>query len=281
MADNGTAPSTTAMRALDPAAHRAPVRKPRGILVPLWLGYAFLYVPIVVVVIMSFNDSANLFVWRGFSLRWYAELAQDQQIMQGLVNTLIVATGATAIATVLGTLLAYGIQHYTRGGLVRAFAIAPAILPDLLLGIGLLTLFAALSFSLGLHSVILAHGVFATAFVTAIVLARMANLDPSLEEASRDLGAGPVRTFVRVTLPQLAPGIVAGALLAFTLSLDEFVIAFFTTAPTQPTLPIVIYSLVRFGVTPEVNALASLLLLVSIVAVIAAQRLTRPTGTVR
>ncbi|NUT58976.1 MAG: ABC transporter permease [Agromyces sp.] len=267
------------MRELEPSARPRAVRKPRGILVPLWLGYAFLYLPILVVVIMSFNDSENLFVWRGFSLRWYPELFQDEQMMQGLANTLIVATGATAIATVLGTLLAYGIQHYTRGGFVRAFAIAPAILPDLLLGIGLLTLFSLLTVTLGLHSVILAHAVFATAFVTAIVLARMATLDPSLEEASRDLGAGPVRTFMRVTLPQLAPGIVAGALLAFTLSLDEFVIAFFTTAPTQPTLPIVIYSMVRFGVTPEVNALASLLLLVSIVTVIAAQRLTRLTGT--
>ena len=274
-----TNPSTTAMRELEPAARPRAVRKPRGILVPLWLGYAFLSLPILIVVIMSFNDSENLFVWRGFSLRWYPELFADEQIMQGLVNTLIVATGATAIATVLGTLLAYGIQHYTRGGLIRAFAIAPAILPDLLLGIGLLTFFSLLSITLGLHSVILAHAVFATAFVTAIVLARMANLDPSLEEASRDLGAGPLRTFMRVTLPQLAPGIVAGALLAFTLSIDEFVIAFFTTAPTQPTLPIVIYSMVRFGVTPEVNALATLLLLVSIITVIAAQRLTRLTGS--
>ncbi len=274
-----TNPSTTAMRELEPEARPRAVRKPRGILVPLWLGYVFLYLPILVVVIMSFNDSENLFVWRGFSLRWYPELFADEQIMQGLANTLIVATGATAIATVLGTLLAYGIQHYTRGGLIRAFAIAPAILPDLLLGIGLLTFFSLLTITLGLHSVILAHAVFATAFVTAIVLARMANLDPSLEEASRDLGAGPMRTFMRVTLPQLAPGIVAGALLAFTLSIDEFVIAFFTTAPTQPTLPIVIYSMVRFGVTPEVNALATLLLLVSIVTVIAAQRLTRLTGS--
>lgn len=265
----------------DALAEPRVARKPRGILVPLWLGYVFLYVPILIVVIMSFNDSENLFVWRGFSLRWYPELFADEQIMQGLVNTVIVASGATAIATVLGTLLAYGIQHYTRGGLIRAFAIAPAILPDLLLGIGLLTFFSLLTVTLGLHSVILAHAVFATAFVTAIVLARMANLDPSLEEASRDLGAGPVRTFVRVTLPQLAPGIVAGALLAFTLSIDEFVIAFFTTAPTQPTLPIVIYSMVRFGVTPEVNALATLLLLVSVVTVIAAQRLTRLTGSTR
>ncbi|UOQ88788.1 ABC transporter permease [Agromyces endophyticus] len=274
-------PPTTAMREADPASAPRAVRKARSILVPLWLGYAFLYLPILVVVIMSFNDSENLFVWRGFSLRWYPELFADEKIMQGLANTLVVAAGATAIATVLGTLLAYGIQKYTRGGLIRAFAIAPAILPDLLLGIGLLTFFSLLSLTLGLHSAILAHAVFATAFVTAIVLARMASIDQSLEEASRDLGAGPVRTFMRVTLPQLAPGIVAGALLAFTLSIDEFVIAFFTTAPTQPTLPIVIYSMVRFGVTPEVNALASILLLVSIVTVIAAQRLTRLTGTTK
>lgn len=271
-------PSTTVIREQEPSARPKVVRRPRLGLIPLWIGYVFLYLPILVVVAMSFNDSENLFVWRGFSLRWYPELLANEEIMRGLVNTLIVAGGATLIATVLGTLLAYGIHRFTRGGLIRAFAIAPAILPDLLLGIGLLTLFSLLAVSLGLHSVILAHGVFATAFVTAIVLARMAGVDPSIEEASRDLGAGPIRTFVRITLPQLAPGIIAGALLAFTLSLDEFVIAFFTTAPTQPTLPIVIYSMVRFGVTPEVNALASLLLLVSIVTVIAAQRLTRLTG---
>lgn len=281
MADTTAAPTTTALRQIEPEARPRAVRKPRGILIPLWLGYVFLYLPILIVVIMSFNASSNLFVWQGFSLRWYPALFADERIMQGLGNTLIVAAGATAIATVLGTLLAYGIQHYTRGGLIRAFAIAPAILPDLLLGIGLLTFFSLLAVTLGLHSVILAHAVFATAFVTAIVLARMATLDPSLEEASRDLGAGPVRTFMRVTIPQLMPGIVAGALLAFTLSVDEFVIAFFTTAPTQPTLPIVIYSMVRFGVTPEVNALATLLLLVSIVTVIAAQRLTRLTGSPR
>lgn len=276
---DATRAQTTAQTAQASPAAAPPRRRFRGILVPLWLGYVFLYLPILIVVVMSFNDSENLFVWRGFSLRWYPEVFADGALMQGLGNTLVVATGATAIATVLGTLLAYGIQHHTRGAAVRAFAIAPAILPDLLLGIGLLTLFALLGVTLGLHSVILAHGVFATAFVTAIVLARMASIDPSLEEASRDLGAGPVRTFLRVTLPQLAPGIVAGALLAFTLSLDEFVIAFFTTAPTEPTLPIVIYSMVRFGVTPEVNALATLLLFVSVVTVIAAQRLTRLTGS--
>lgn len=245
--------------------------------IPFWLTYVFLYVPIIIVVIMSFNASDNLFVWSGFSLQWYPTVFQNSAIMEGLGNTLIVAAGATVIAVICGTLLAVGIQRYTRGGLIRAFATAPALLPDLLLAIGLLSLFALLQFTLGLYSVMIAHSVFATAFVTAIVLARLAHVDPSLEEASRDLGAGHVRTFLRVTVPQLAPGILAGALLAFTLSLDEFVIAFFTTAPTTPTLPIVIYSMVRFGVTPEINALATILLVVSVTAVLVAQRLTKFT----
>lgn len=252
--------------------------KSRLIAVPFWLTYAFLYLPIVVVVIMSFNASDSLFVWRGFSTQWYPAVLRDAAMMQGLANTLFVAVWVTALASTIGTLTAVGIHRYTRGALIRVFATAPALLPDLLLAIGLLGMFTLLSVPLGLHSVILSHTVFATAFVTAIVLARVASLDPSLEEASRDLGASAVRTFVRVTLPQLAPGIVAGALLSFTLSLDEFVIAFFTDAPTTPTLPIVIYSTVRFGVTPEVNALASMLLFVSVLTVIAAQRLTKVTN---
>ena len=253
------------------------MRKPDLLKVPFWLTYVFLYLPILVVVILSFNDSESLFVWKGFSLRWYPELFADTAVMEGLRNTVIVATGATVLATVLGTLTAIGVHRYTKGGLIRAFAVAPALLPDLLLGIGILSIFSLLGLTLGLHSVIMAHTVFAMAFVTAIVLARLAHLDPSLEEASRDLGATTSRTFFRVTLPQLAPGIVAGALLAFTLSLDEFVIAFFTAAPTTPTLPITIYSMVRFGVTPEINALATVLLLVSVVTVLGAQRLTKAT----
>ncbi|HEY9425339.1 MAG TPA: ABC transporter permease [Microterricola sp.] len=255
------------------------MRNSRLIKLPFWLTYLFLYLPILVVVIMSFNASANLFVWRGFSLEWYPAVFADEAIMTGLRNTLIVATLVTLLATALGTLLAVGIHRHTRGGLVRAFAIAPALLPDLLLAIGLLSLFSLLGVTLGLHSVVIAHVTFAMAFVTAIVLARLANMDPNLEEASQDLGAGAVRTFMKVTLPQLAPGIVAGALLSFTLSLDEFVMAFFTAAPTTPTLPIAIYSMVRFGVTPEVNALATMLLFVSVLTVIGAQRLTRVTDS--
>ncbi len=242
---------------------------------PLWAGYVFLYLPIIVVIAMSFNSSQNLFVWRGFSFRWYEELLHNRAMLEGLGNTLIVAISVTVISTVLGTLMAVGIHRYTKGGLIRAFSIAPALLPDLLLGIGLLSFYALITMTLGLHSIVIAHSVFASAFVTAIVLARISSIDGSLEEASRDLGASPFRTFMRITLPQLMPGIVAGALLAFTLSLDEFVIAYFTAAPTTPTLPIVIYSTVRFGVTPDVNALASILLLISIVTILFAQRLTR------
>ncbi|WP_308465971.1 ABC transporter permease [Rathayibacter soli] len=255
------------------------MRNSRLLKIPFWLTYVFLYVPILVVVIMSFNASSNLFVWSGFSLRWYPEVFADRALMEGLRNTLIVASSVMVLATVLGTLMAIGIHRYVRSGLFRAFAIAPALLPDLLLAIGVLSLFSLVSVGLGLHSVILAHTTFAMAFVTAIVLARMANVDSSLDEASRDLGAGPVRTLLRVTLPQLAPAIVAGALLAFTLSLDEFVIAFFTAAPTTPTLPISIYSRIRFGVTPTINALASMLLFVSVVAVIGTQRLTKVTDS--
>ena len=274
------APSTEVLRTI---GERGATRKDRRtsrkgvgwLHLPLWAGYVFLYLPIIVVVAMSFNASKNLFVWRGFSFHWYEELLHNRAMLEGLGNTLIVAASVTVISTVLGTLMAVGIHRYTRGGLIRAFSIAPALLPDLLLGIALLSFYALVSMTLGLHSIVIAHSVFASAFVTAIVLARISSIDGSLEEASRDLGASPFRTFLRITLPQLMPGIVAGALLAFTLSLDEFVIAYFTAAPTTPTLPIVIYSTVRFGVTPDVNALASILLLISIITILFAQRLTR------
>ncbi len=243
-------------------------------IVSLVLGLAFLYLPIAILVIMSFNESKLPFAWTGFSTRWYASLFENSQILTGLGNTLVVALGSTAVATVLGTLLAIGLDRYARSGVLDALALGPAVAPDIVMAIGLLALFSTLGLSLGLHTVLLAHVVFGTAFVTAIVKARLGHVDPSLEEASRDLGATQITTFFRITVPSLAPGIIAGALLAFTLSLDEFVIAFFTDGPATPTLPIVIYSMVRFGVTPEINALAAILLLVSFSAVLLAQRLT-------
>jgi len=248
--------------------------------VPMVVTYAFLYLPILVLVVMSFNASKQPFTWSGFSFRWYAELAGNDEVLTGLVNTLIVAVGATVLSTVLGTLLAVGLARYSRSSLLDAYAVVPAVLPDLALAVGLLAFFTLISMTLGLFSVLLAHVVFGMAFVTAVVRARLTQVDPSLEEASRDLGAGQVSTFFRITVPSLMPAIVAGALLVFTLSLDEFVIAFFTNGPSTPTLPIVIYSMVRFGVTPEINALASLLMLVSFTAVLSAQRMTRLTDSV-
>ncbi|MEV5408410.1 ABC transporter permease [Thermopolyspora sp. NPDC052614] len=249
--------------------------------VPFWFSYLFLYAPIVVLVVMSFNAGESPYNFEGLSLSWYGRLAENGTVLHGLTNTLIVAAGSTVLSTVLGTLLAVGLARYTRSRLLDAFGLLPAILPDLVLALGLLIFYSAVRLTLGLHSVLLAHTVFGMAFVTAVVRTRLGHTDTTLEEASRDLGASPFTTFVRITLPQLAPGIVAGALLAFTLSLDEFVIAFFTSAPAEPTLPIVIYSMVRFGVTPEINALATLLLAVSFTVVIVAQRMTRLTESLR
>jgi spermidine/putrescine transport system permease protein len=248
--------------------------------VPLLSAYAFLYIPIAVLVVMSFNASKIPFIWAGFSTEWYASLLNNALIRQGLINTLIVAVGATIFATALGTMLAIAVSRYFRSPIIEAFSLAPAIIPDLVLAIGLLIFFSLIGLTLSLFSVLLAHVVFGMAFVAAVVIARLGQTDPSLEEASQDLGSSQVGTFFRITLPTLAPAIIAGALLVFTLSLDEFVIAYFTDGPTTPTLPIVIYSMVRFGVTPEINALASILLVVSFTIVISAQRITRLTDSV-
>ncbi len=253
----------------------------RWLRVHLLLTYAFLFVPILVLVGLSFNSSGLPTSWGGFSTKWYGELARNSEIREGLRNTLVVAIGATILAVIIGTLLAVGIQRHVRSSLVESVFIAPAVLPDIVLAVGLLSLYTFIDMSLGLRSVLFSHTLFCTAFVTAVVRTRLQHVDPSMEEAARDLGDSAVGAFVRITLPSLAPGIIAGALLSFTLSLDEFVIAFFTNGPTTPTLPQVIYSNVRFGVKPDINALAAVLLLVSTVAVLSAQRLTRFTSTIQ
>lgn len=253
----------------------------RWLRVHLLLTYAFLFVPILVLVALSFNSSGLPTSWGGFSTKWYGQLAHNSEIREGLRNTLVVAIGATILAVIIGTLLAVGIQRHVRSSLLESVFIAPAVLPDIVLAVGLLSLYSFIDMTLGLRSVLLSHTLFCAAFVTAVVRTRLQHVDPSMEEAARDLGDSAVGAFVRVTLPSLAPGIIAGALLSFTLSLDEFVIAFFTNGPTNPTLPQVIYSNVRFGVKPDINALAAVLLLVSTVAVLSAQRLTRFTSTVQ
>jgi spermidine/putrescine transport system permease protein len=257
---------------------RAAARSGPGWLwLPLLACAAFLYVPIAVVVAMSFNDGGSAYSWDGFSFRWYGELAADGRLMSALGTSLTVAAGATVISTVLGTLLAVGLARHTRSKLLEAAAMAPAILPDLLLAIGLLSFFYMVSIPKSTLTILLAHAAFGTAFVVAVVRARLAGMDLSAEEASRDLGAGAVTTFLRITVPSIAPAIVAGALLVFTLSLDEFVIAFFTAGPTTQTLPIAVYSMVRVGVSPEINALAAVLVVVSITVVVFAARTVRRT----
>ena len=245
----------------------------------LWLALlgcgAFLYLPVAVLVGMSFNDGGSAYTWDGFSFRWYGELAADRRLTSALVTSLVVATGATLVATVLGTLLAVGLARHSRSRLLEAGAMAPAILPDLLLAIGLLAFFYAAGIPKSAGTVMLSHAAFGTAFVVAVVRARLSGMDLSAEEASRDLGAGAVATFLRITVPAIAPAIVAGALLVFTLSLDEFVIAYVTAGPTTQTLPIAVYSMVRAGITPEINALATILVVVSITVVVFAARTIR------
>ena len=237
--------------------------------------FAFLYIPIAVLIALSFNRAGLPTAWSGFSLEWYGKLANNPKILASAWNSLIVATISTLIATVLGTLLALGVERARPSAARDALLFAPMIVPDIVLAIALLSFFTLLKFTLGLHSIILAHVVFNIAFVCAVVRARLKGFDWSLTEVSRDLGAGHLITFWKITLPLILPSVIAAALLAFTLSIDEFIIAYFTAGAGQAstTLPMQIYSMIRFGVTPEINAMASIVMLVSIALVLLAQRL--------
>ena len=245
----------------------------------LVLIYAFLYIPIAVLMILSFNKAGLPTAWTGFSTEWYGKLAANPKIIWAAQNSLIVAICSSLIATILGTMLALGVERGRTGAGVDALLFAPMIIPDIVLAIALLSFFTFLQFSLGLHSIILSHVVFNIAFVCAVVRARLKNFDWSLIEASRDLGATAQATFWRITFPLILPAVIAGALLAFTLSVDEFIIAYFTAGPGQAstTLPMQIYAMIRFGVTPEVNAMATIVMLVSFTLVLFAQRLNRGT----
>ena len=241
----------------------------------LGLTYAFLYIPIAVLMVLSLNKAGLPTAWTGVSLEWYGKLAHNPKILASAWNSLIVATISTAIATTIGTLLALGVERAKPSAARDALLFAPMIVPDIVLAIALLSFFTLIKFTLGLHSIILAHVVFNIAFVCAVVRARLKSFDWSLTEVSRDLGAGAFTTFWCVTLPLILPSVIAGALLAFTLSIDEFIIAYFTAGAGQSstTLPMQIYSMIRFGVTPEINAMASIVMVVSFVLVFAAQRI--------
>jgi spermidine/putrescine transport system permease protein len=249
----------------------------RLLTVQLGLTFAFLYLPIAILIVLSFNRAGMPTAWTGFSFEWYGRLAASPKIIAATRNSLVVAASATVIATVLGTMLAIGIERRRASAKIDALLFAPMIIPDIVLAIALLTFFTLIGATLGLYSIVLSHVVFNIAFVTAVVRARLKSFDWSLEEASRDLGAGPWTTFRAITLPLILPSIVAAALLAFTLSFDEFIIAYFTAGAGQgsTTLPMQIYAMIRFGVTPEINAMATIIILVSFVLVLCAQRLNR------
>ncbi len=245
--------------------------------VHLRLVYAFLYIPILVLMVLSLNRAGLPTAWTGFSLKWYGVLAESPAIVSAVRNTLVVAVSATVISSILGTLLAMGAERMNRSSTLDALLFAPMIIPDIVLAIALLSFFTLLNFTLGLHSIILSHVVFNIAFVCAIVRTRLRNFDHSIIEASEDLGAGRFTTFRRITLPVIFPGVLAGALLAFTLSIDEFIIAFFTAGPgeSSTTLPMRIYAMIRFGVTPEINAMATIVMFVSFALVLLSQRIDR------
>ena len=258
-------------------AERSPATR-RSLGVVLALVFAFLYIPIGVLIALSFNEGGLPTVWSGFSLKWYGSLASNGQILSAALNTLIVALVSTAIATALGTLLAIGVEIRRRKGrALEALIFAPMIIPDIVLAIALLSFFSMLNVTMGLHTIVLAHVVFNIAFVCAVVRARLKSFDWSVVEASTALGATALTTFRRITLPMIAPAVIAGALLAFTLSVDEFIIAFFTAGAgrASTTLPMQIYAMIRFGVTPELNALATLVIAVSVTALALSQRINR------
>ena len=254
------------------------VRRRRALRAHLAVVLVFLYLPIVTLVALSFNDEGLPTAWGGFSMRWYRALAADRELLASVGNSLIVGVTVTAISCVLGTLLAIGLHRTVRSRVLDAALFLPAIIPDIVLAIALLISFNLMRVPLGLHTIAIAHVVFDMVFVAAIVRTRLAYFDRRVEEASLDLYATPLQTFRLVTLPIIAPGIVAGALIAFTLSIDEFVIAFFNSGPTSITFPIRVYSRIRFGVTPVINAVATIVLVGSLVLIAVALRVSRPRG---
>jgi len=253
----------------------------RGWFLPLAVafGFIFLYAPIISLVVFSFNESRLVTVWGGFSTRWYGELLRDRQILGAAWISLKVAFWSATLATIIGTLGAFVLTRFSKFTgrlLLTGMITAPLVMPEVITGLSLLLLFVSMELTLGwpagrgLTTIIIAHTTFCAAFVAVIAQSRLRQMDESLEEAARDLGAGPVRVFFDVTLPVIAPALVAGWLLAFTLSLDDLVIASFVSGPGASTLPMVIFSKVRLGVSPDVNALATIIIGIVLVAVVIA-----------
>ena len=249
--------------------------------VSLTLGFAFLYLPMLILVIYSFNESRLVTVWAGFSTKWYSELLQNESFLDAAWVTIRVAIFSSTIATVLGTMGAYVL---VRGGrffgrtLFSGMIYAPLVMPEVITGLSLLLLFIGIGLDRGVLTIVLAHTTFSMCYVSVVVSSRLVSFDRSLEEAALDLGATPLQTFRLVTLPIIAPAVISGWLLAFTLSLDDLVIASFTAGPSATTLPIRIFSAVRLGVTPEINALSTIMIGIVTVGVITASLVSKQSA---
>jgi len=244
----------------------------------LWAGMFFLYVPMFILIFYSFNESKLVTVWGGFSAKWYGELFRDQQILDAVWTSLRVAFFASSTAVVLGTMAAFVMTRFSRSWgktTLSSMITAPLVMPEVITGLSLLLLFVHMADTFGwpaergMLTVWLAHSTFCAAYVAVVVSARLRELDQSIEEAAQDLGAPPFKTFFYITVPMISPSLMAGWLLSFSLSLDDLVIASFTSGPGATTLPMVVFSSVRMGVSPKINALATLIILtVSLIAFI-------------
>ena len=250
----------------------------------LTLGFAFLYLPMIILVIYSFNASKLVTVWAGFSTRWYGELLQNEAFLDAAWVTLKVATMSSTLAAILGPMAAYVI---VRGGrfmgrtLFSGMIYAPLVMPEVITGLSLLLLFISIGLDRGVFTIVLAHTTFSMCYVSVVVSSRLVTFDRSLEEAALDLGCSPFDAFFSVTLPIIAPAVISGWLLAFTLSLDDLVIASFVSGPSSTTLPIKIFSAVRLGVSPEINALSTIMISIVTVGVISASLISKRSITRR
>ncbi|MVO15580.1 ABC transporter permease [Parasedimentitalea huanghaiensis] len=246
--------------------------------VSLTLGFAFLYIPMIILIIFSFNESKLVTVWAGFSTKWYGELLHNEAFLNAAWVTIKVAVFSSTIATVLGTMAAYVL---VRGGrfmgrtLFSGMIYAPLVMPEVITGLSLLLLFIGIGLDRGVLTIVLAHSTFSMCYVSVVVSSRLVTFDRSLEEAALDLGCSAAQAFRLVTLPIIAPAVISGWLLAFTLSLDDLVIASFTTGPSATTLPIRIFSAVRLGVSPEINALSTIMIAIVTFGVITASLITK------
>lgn len=251
-------------------------RRPK--LIPHLLGawtiavMVFLYLPIILLVAWSFNNDSTGFTWGGFTLKWYGAIWHDEPLVSAVENSLLIATATTIVSVIMGTAAAWLLHRFRlpARGTFSALAYIPMIIPEIIMGVSMMLLFHAVGIGLGFFTVVVAHVTFCFPFVMAAVQARLSGLDPSLEEAAMDLGATPAQAFFKVILPYLMPGVIAGALLAFTLSLDEFIVTFFTCSAESTTLPVLIYTTIKVGLKPTLNAVSTLFIVATAVLVLAA-----------